>query len=294
MIIGSRREVALLVMLGLLIGTAVGLYISWGLWPLEDFTSTPAQVKREYIPDYMVLIAERYMFDGDLPAAQARLSELGVPEPARAVADLAGQYIREGREAGKIRALAQLAYGLGSATSGLAIYINPAGVPTATPSSRSSPTTTSSPTFTPVPALTPTAVLTPPASTPVSPPTSVSSPTPGRLVFWLTERRRICGQGEGPGRIEVFVKDAQGQWVPNVAVELVWADGRETLYTGLKPERGLGYADFRLEDRAQEYAVQLAGGEERVEGLTGDPRAAGCPPGAGYVSWQLTFTGNRR
>lgn len=294
MIIGSRREVALLVMFGLLIGTAVGLYISWGLWPLEDFTSTPAQVKREYIPDYMVLIAERYMFDGDLPAAQARLSELGVPNPAQAVADLAGQYIREGREVGKIRALAQLAYGLGTATSGLAIYISPAGLPTATPTSSPSPTATSSPTSTPVPAVTPTAAPAVPAGTPTVSPTSVSSPTPGRLVFWLTERRRICGQGEGPGRIEVLVKDAQGQWVPNVAVELVWADGRETFYTGLKPERGLGYADFRLEDSAQVYAVQLAGGEERVEGLTGDPRAAGCPPGAGYVSWQLTFTGNRR
>lgn len=290
MIIGSRREVALLVMLGLLIGTAVGLYISWGLWPLEDYASTPAQVKREYIPDYMVLIAERYMFDGDLPAAKARLSELGVPEPAQAVADLAGQYIREGREVGKIRALAQLAYGLGTATSGLAIYINPAGVPTATPTSPPSPTAVSSPTFTPIPAETPAV----PTSAPAASPTPVPSPTAGRLVFWLTERRRICGQGEGPGRIEIFVKDDEGQPYPNVAVELAWADGQETMYTGLKPERGLGYADFRLEDRAQAYAVQLAGSEERVEGLTGDPRAAGCPPGAGYVSWQLTFTGNRR
>jgi len=294
MIIGSRREVALLVMIGLLIGIAVGLYLSWGLWPVEDYSSTPAQVKREYIPEYMVLIAERYMFDGDLPAAKARLSELGVPEPAQAVADLAGQYIREGREVSKIRALAQLAYGLGTATSGLAIYINPAGVPTATPTSPPSPTATSSPTFTPVPAVTPAATPTPPTSAPAASPTPVPSPTAGRLVFWLTERRRICGQGEGPGRIEIFVKDDEGQAYPNVAVELAWSDGQETIYTGLKPERGLGFADFQLVDRAQVYTVQLAGSEEQVEGLTGDPRAAGCPPGTGYVSWQLTFTGNRR
>lgn len=291
MIIGSRREAALLVIIGLLIGITIGLYLSWGLWPVEDYTSTPAQVRREYIPDYLMLIAERYAFDGDLPAAQARLSELGLPNPAQTVADLAGQYIREGREVSQIRALAQLAYGLGSATSGLAIYINPAGLPTATPTSQPTPTATSSPTFTPMPTPTPLAV---PANMVTATPTPLPSPAAGQPAFWLTERRRICGQAEGPGRIEIYIKDTQGQGVPNTPVELTWEDGQETLYTGLKPEHGLGYADFQLEDRAQVYAVQLVGSVERVEGLAGDPRAAGCPPGAGYVSWQLTFTGNRR
>ncbi len=82
--------------------------------------------------------------------------------------------------------------------------------------------------------------------------------------------------------------------MPNVAIELTWEDGAETLYTGLQPERSLGYADVLLEDRKRDYAVQVAGSPERVEGLTGDPRKAGCPSDAGYVSWQLTFTGNRR
>lgn len=294
MIIGSRREVALLVTIGLLIGITIGLYVSWGLWPVEDYTSTPAQVRREYIPDYLVLIAERYAFDRDLPAAQARLSELRLPNPAQTVADLAGQYIREGREVSRIRALAQLAYGLGSATSGLAIYINPAGLPTATPASQPTSIATSSPTFTPMPTPTSSAVPASPANMVTATPTSLPSPTVGWPAFWLTERRRICGQGEGPGRIEIYVKDDQGQGLPNTAVELGWEGGQETLYTGLKPEHGPGYADFQLEDRAQVYTVQLVGSAERVEGLAGDARAAGCPPGAGHVSWQLTFTGNRR
>lgn len=47
----------------------------------------------------------------------------------------------------------------------------------------------------------------------------------------------------GP-QIQVVVRDEKGKGIPGVVVWLVWSTGSDRAVTGLKPERGAGYADF--------------------------------------------------
>lgn len=293
MVVGTRREIALLAIIGLVIGAAIGLYISWGLWPLEYYDSDPSQLKRSYVPDYVLLIAQRYAVDGDMDAAQERLKSLGLESSGTAVADITDQFIRAGRDVRDIRALAGLAYALGSATSRMAIYLAPTA--TATPAPSHTPTPLTPPTTIP------TAVLTfTPTSMPMTAqlqpakPSITPSPSPTPVpTYLLTERRRTCEEEAGKGEIRITVLDAAGFGVPGIALEVIWDSGEETIVTGLKPEKGPGYADFTMQDSTATYTVQIAGGLERVAGLLGDPREAGCPAGSRSLSWQLTFAENR-
>ena len=40
------------------------------------------------------------------------------------------------------------------------------------------------------------------------------------------------------------MQDEDGQGVPGVEVWLTWAEGADRAVTGLKPDKGTGYADF--------------------------------------------------
>ena len=59
------------------------------------------------------------------------------------------------------------------------------------------------------------------------------------------EQEQLCDQ-EQPYRIEVVVQDEYGRGVPGVEVWLTWAQGADRAVTGLKPEHGMGYADFNV------------------------------------------------
>jgi hypothetical protein len=67
----------------------------------------------------------------------------------------------------------------------------------------------------------------------------------------------FCDAGNS-GVIEVFVQDFSGDGVPGEAVRVRWDEGEDTFYTGLKPERGPGYADFQMEEGTA-YLVEMPG-----------------------------------
>jgi hypothetical protein len=76
----------------------------------------------------------------------------------------------------------------------------------------------------------------------------VDSPTPAAQTppsFRLATRTRLtCADAPDEPRLQFVVRDAQGHDLPNIAIEIRWTGGDDTVYTGLKPERGSGYADF--------------------------------------------------
>jgi hypothetical protein len=85
----------------------------------------------------------------------------------------------------------------------------------------------------------------------------------------------------------VVVLDAAGQPVPGVEVIVIWDEGQDHFFTGLKPELGLGYGDFLMEEGVS-YALQLGRGQETVTGLT----AQDCADDEGGFfagSWRLVF-----
>ena len=85
----------------------------------------------------------------------------------------------------------------------------------------------------------------------------------------------------------VEVYDAAGEPVPGVAILITWSGGDERIFTGLKPELGLGYADYAMTP-GEVYALHIAEGGPAVTGLT----AQECETTAGgryWGSWSLIF-----
>ena len=87
--------------------------------------------------------------------------------------------------------------------------------------------------------------------------------------------------------IQVQVTDQSNRAVSGALVIITWAGGEERFYTGLKPEQGLGYADYTL-DPALVYSLQVGEGSQPVSDLA----AAACEDAAGnrfWGAWLLTF-----
>ncbi len=55
------------------------------------------------------------------------------------------------------------------------------------------------------------------------------------------------------------ILDAAEQPVPSVELVVTWDGGEDHFFTGLKPELGLGYADFVMTPEVV-YSIRLADG----------------------------------
>jgi hypothetical protein len=90
------------------------------------------------------------------------------------------------------------------------------------------------------------------------------------------EKEQLCDP-EQPWHIEVVVQDEDGEGVPAVEVWLTWAQGADRAVTGLKPDQGLGYADFNAEPDT-DYTISVGElGMPLVSGL----RLEACPAEVG-------------
>jgi hypothetical protein len=136
---------------------------------------------------------------------------------------------------------------------------------TATAAATAAATATATPTRTPWPTYTPTVT---------------STPGP-RYV--LTEQRRTCQDADG--QIRVLVYDADGEQQPNVELFIRWSQGEDRFYTGLKPERGAGYADYGMAVDGT-YQVGIVGAESDV---ALDVTADACQGQGQLPSWDIAF-----
>jgi hypothetical protein len=242
--------VALLVVLGLIAGAALGLLFGWVIMPVEYVDTEIADLAPEYKDDYIQLVAAAYYADGDLESAQARLAELELPNTGQSISALCDRYISEGRDEGEIRPMAALAEALGVAGPQMMAYLaSSTPLPTNTPIPTSTPLPTEPPTATPeIPTDTPlpptdtrtpepTATSTPsPTDTPLpptntpkptktpspKPPTNTPTPTRPPTPRW-TWTARLVGPGEdsqgcgyGNLQIRVTVIDANGNQIGGV------------------------------------------------------------------------------
>jgi hypothetical protein len=260
---------------GVATGLALGLTLTWVVWPVQYYDADPVDLRPEHKEGYIVLVGSAYAVDGDLARAGARLAKLGEKDIDSVVAGLAEGYLREGRDLEETRSLAKLADALGVSTSAMLVYIaTPTPLPTFTPEGPSVAPG-------PPPPMVPTP--TPPATTGL--PEAATTP---KIVFYLLEKRRFC-ESQGGGRILVYVRDEEEQGLPNVKIAVSWPEGEDEFFTGLKPEEDLGYADFAMQQGIM-YNLAIAG-TEGVEGLNTEFSAADCPNTEQPVpsSWRLVF-----
>ncbi|MDX1601255.1 MAG: hypothetical protein R3191_07070 [Anaerolineales bacterium] len=242
------RERALPIILGAVLGLALGLYYAWELNPVEYVETAPSSLREPYRETYLTLIADAYDATGDLTRARTRLALFDLEDPAELLGAMAQRRLAVSGAEEEARALARLAADLGEA-------------PTPDPprSGRASSTATPRPdqaTRTPRPTPRPSA-------------TPTAQPTPGE-PFILDQRQQICDPQLDPPLLQVFVEDAAGEPVPGIEVLVIWDEGRDRFFTGLQPEVGLGYGDFILQPEVT-YTVQLANGEVPVPSVRSEP-----------------------
>lgn len=112
-------------------------------------------------------------------------------------------------------------------------------------------------------------------------PTRTPSLTPG-APFVLLSREKLCSQALGVPLVQVEALNRFNQPVAGVVVIVNWAGSEERFYTGLKPEKGLGYADYTLSPGVI-YALRLGENGEPVNDLS----AAQCLGVDGKYFWGI-------
>jgi len=68
-------------LIGILLGIAIGLVYGWGLHPVELVDTTPDTLQETYRIDYVIMVADAYSLDQDLQQALIRLAALGPQAP---------------------------------------------------------------------------------------------------------------------------------------------------------------------------------------------------------------------
>ncbi len=260
---------------GLIIGIVLGVLYTRYLQPVEYIDTSPALLRQDFKDQYRLLIAAAYSANGDLVRAKARLGLLKDPDIFRALSEQAQHTLAENGSANDARSLGLLAIALGQAPPGPALSVTqPAQTPTNAPSLATPADLNSSST----------AVSENSGSTTPAPPESPASPTG---PFTLLNQEKKCDQNLPAPLIQVQVTDKSNQAVSGALVIISWTGGEERFYTGLKPEQGLGYADYTL-DPDLVYSLQVGEGSQPVTDLA----AAACADAAGntfWGAWWLTF-----
>jgi hypothetical protein len=280
---------------GLIIGLVIGLGYSWVISPVEFIDNAPSSLSDDFKDQYRALIAAAYMGSGDRGRAEARLSLLGDNDIYRSLIVQAERVLAEDGAPYEARALGSLAEALSQPQSAVtqpeqavtqsSATLQPQTVspsPTRSevsptgPAADLPPTLTGNLTLTPVRTALPTRTPTP-SRTPL--PTRTPTATPGE-PFVLQDQDLICDlTREGP-LLEIQTLDVDGNQVPGVEIIMTWPEGEERFFTGLKPELGLGYADFLMTPDVT-YSLLITDGGIPLTGLTAEE----CETSTGARYW---------
>ncbi len=235
-----------LLLIGLILGLALGLVYTWVISPVEYYDTYPPLMHSDYRADWIRMTALAYGQAPDLARAQVRLRELPPDEIRQELAQALDAAVAASRPLPVLQRMATLAQLYGVESPAVAVYagsppiaITPEAnivppTPTATVAPRPQPAT---PTLTPI-VLPTVSVL--PTPTPIPPPyivleqNSDCAPAP-RIAISITQEMTITVRGRERREIH---------GVPGVEVWLLSAEGADRAVTGFRPAQGLGYADF--------------------------------------------------
>lgn len=105
------RTVGVLI-LGLGLGGALGLYLGWEVWPTEFSDANPAVLQRPFQETYIQMVADVYAADQDLAVARVQLGELGIGYETIVLNTVNNQLLQQGDQTA-VRRIAILANDLG-------------------------------------------------------------------------------------------------------------------------------------------------------------------------------------
>ena len=291
---------------GFLIGLTMSMTYGWALDP-RPAPIDPASLTAEDQEIYIRLVAAAFFHNRDLDKANSRIAKLRDPQFEPRLVALAERYIDENRDIRDVRALVVLAEALGQATTRMVVFLptpTPRPIPTDTPvpptaTPTSTPLVTDTPTPTPTLTPTPTEAVSPtPTQTPTTVPSPTRTPVPTRTPppgpdapFGILASNVVCDSANG-GLLKIYIRDRLGSGISGVQIEVSWPGGRDTLFTGFKPEIDPGYADFQMNldeaYRLELIDLELSGRAPEVEINSGNNL---CPdlPDTVNPSWQVEF-----
>ena len=270
---------------GLLLGFGLGLLVAWVLVPVRYTDTAPDRLRADFKHAYRTLIALAYQGNPDLTRARARLALLGDANPTQALAVQAQQAQAQGARVDEIEALRRLAADLSRPAGDAARAPADARPASAEPSPSPTPPNPPPAAATPTPTL---AAVRTPTPTPTPRPTVAAAVTPTPAPFFRVFKQEMVCDPAQPALVRVEVYDAEVQPLPGVAISVLSPQGERVIYTGLQPERGLGYADFVMEEGVT-YRVRVQSGSETADGLSiVTCRGEGGETYAG--GWQVIFT----
>jgi hypothetical protein len=276
---------------GLALGLVVGLLYAWLISPVKYINSSPASLKTGFKEQYRALIAAAYAADNNLTRAKARLELLGETDVPRLLAEQAQRTLAEGGSQNDARALGLLAVALGQGPTPLAsnpllteivspipsisltnsstdLFPNPTIQPSGSPTTPFISQTVGS--ATEITVITNTSVSNPNPTiflTLTTTPIPIRTPTPTpQALFVVRTRTFICDPNLSEPIIMVNTYGDKDQPVPGVEVIVSWDGGEDYFFTGLKPELGVGYADYTMIPGTS-YILRLADGGEMISGL---------------------------
>ncbi len=268
-------------------GISGGLYYAWKVSPLVQTNTAPWQLSADGQRQYMIAVSLAFARDHDLKRSVDRLVDLQLGDKTwQAVADAAcdlarTSYVSTNTGLAAVRSMVELAKSQGAtgcASTLLPLYTSTPG-PTSTIATVT-PSLIPPSTKTPIPTLGPT----------FTPATSVAgnTPTPGG-DFRVTLVEPFCS-AKTPGIIEVTVQDSSGTGIPGIQVEVSTDSDKDDFFTGLKPERGPGFADYSMPPNGA-YTVSVPGSSDRSRPLT--PTACTVAPkdggGQSVTSYRVVF-----
>lgn len=273
---------------GLLLGLGMGLFYAWVISPVEYVDTSPSALRQDFKERYRALVAMAFIANGDIARAGARLQKLRDADSAQVLAEQAQRSMAEGKNLQEAQALGLLAVSLGGSPTPL-----PASstlTSTTIPSTPTMAVTIPSSFISPPPPTIKTATVPSASQTPLPIGTPLPTQTPTSLVdvpYRFKEQTFICDEGLGIPFIQVVIYSMTGEQVPGVEIVVSWDGGEDHFFTGLKPELGLGFADFAMTPGTQ-YSLHLAGSKEFTDQLV----AAECKTESGerfWGSWLLVF-----
>jgi hypothetical protein len=259
----KRGVLAIPAVLAMAAGLAGALLYTWVLDPVEYYDSSPDALYIDAKLVYLLLIGDIYANTGDLAQAKAWLSELDVAADGQVLAGFVERYLDSGGQPEEVRNLARLAADLGAHGGVLLVFDTlpaPANTAATAPAVQAVASATSQP--------------------------ATPTPEPG---FRLVEQTSLCADPGRPGQIAVWVRDANGNPLPGIEIVVSWSQGQDRFFTGLRPGRGTGYADFEMKPGIEYEAALAEFRGDVAEGLTSDLAPGLCPTGTLALNWKLTF-----
>lgn len=253
-----------------LIGTGLGLVYAWRISPLPITDADPSALRADFKDQYRSGIAAAYAATGNLPGARARLALLKDPDTIGALNAQAQRMRAQGdpfQAADQVAALALALQEAGTAADPTAFPITQAvsNVEVVSTSTLPPPPPDVPILLTDTPAALPLEEI-PSAVTDTPRPTQTPAPTRG-APFVLTGQDEVCDPNLPDGLLQVIVVNSSRRQLPGMEIVVSWEGGEEQFFTGLKPELGNGYADFRMTSGVA-YTLQLSAGSDIATGLT--------------------------